>query len=285
MEKYTGIIKFYNPKKRYGFIKYLYRDKDIFFHISSVISAPEKICKDIVVSFLTDVKNGRERAINITIVADGKLETVRALDDHIERIIDIADNISPNKLTILTGSNGSGKSFVRKLMNSKMSKKFPNENIRKLVSEISMQKRTDVNNSLMGTGFGFMFFDNPKFPTSISTFNLINKLLCACFGDKENKSYIIIDEPEIGMADESQLGIARYLKENLPRILENSLGIMVITHSKVIVNELRECGDFHYIDKDMTVDEWLNREIKPIDLERLREKSVDLMYRLDDWLI
>ena len=57
MEKYTGIIKFYNPPKRYGFIKYLYRDKDIFFHISSVDSAPEKICKDIVVSFLTDTKN------------------------------------------------------------------------------------------------------------------------------------------------------------------------------------------------------------------------------------
>lgn len=285
MEKYTGIIKFYNPPKRYGFIKYLYRDKDIFFHISSVDSAPEKICKDIVVSFLTDTKNGKERATNITVVADGKLETVRALDDHIERIIDIADNISPNRLTILTGSNGSGKSFVRKLMNSKMSKKFPNENIRKLVSEISMQKRTDVNNSLIGTGFGFMFFDDPRFPTSISTFNLINKLLCACFSKKENKSYIIIDEPEIGMADESQLGIAQYLKENLPKILENSLGIMVITHSKVIVRELRECGDFYYIDKDMTVDEWLNREIKPTDLERLREKSVDLMNRLNDWLI
>lgn len=60
---------------------------------------------------------------------------------------------------------------------------------------------------------------------------------------------------------------------------------MVITHSKVIVSELRECGDFHYIDKDMTVDEWLNREIKPTDLERLREKSVDLMNRLNDWLI
>ena len=36
MKKYTGIIKFYNKKKKYGFIKYLYEDKEIFFHISDV---------------------------------------------------------------------------------------------------------------------------------------------------------------------------------------------------------------------------------------------------------
>ena len=43
MKEYTGIIKFYNSKKKYGFIKYLYDDKEIFFHISDVHSGDRKI--------------------------------------------------------------------------------------------------------------------------------------------------------------------------------------------------------------------------------------------------
>ena len=171
-------------------------------------------------------------------------------------------------------------------MNSKMGEKFPDRNAKHLVTEISMQKRTDVNNPLMGTGFGFTFFDNPQYPTSISTYNLIDRLLYSCV-DSENKrdrSYIIIDEPEIGMADESQLGIALFLKNRMSEILENSLGIMIITHSKFVVKELKDNADFFYTDYDMTADEWLERDIVPTNFEDLRIQSMDLMYRLNDWL-
>lgn len=288
MEKYTGIIKFYNHKKKYGFIKYLYDDKEIFFHISDVYSGDKEIYEGCVVSFLVseDQKTKKEKAINITIVADGKVETVKRLDKHITRIIEVAESIQPYRLTILTGSNGNGKSFIRKLMNSKMGEKFPDKDVRHLVTEVSMQKRTDTNNPLMGTGFGFTFFDNPQFPTSLSTYSLINRLLYSCV-DPENKrgrSYIVIDEPEIGMADESQLGIALYLKSKIPEILENSLGIMIITHSKFVVRELKENADFFYTDYDMTADEWLDRSITATDFEVLRIQSMDLMRRLNDWL-
>ena len=167
-----------------------------------------------------------------------------------------------------------------------MGEKFPDRNAKHLVTEISMQKRTDVNNPLMGSGFGFTFFDNPQYPTSISTYNLIDRLLHSCV-DSENKrdrSYIIIDEPEIGMADESQLGIALFLKSRLSEILENSLGIMIITHSKFVVRELKDNADFFYTDYDMTADEWLERKIIPTDFEDLRKQSMNLMRRLNDWL-
>lgn len=288
MEKWTGTIKFYNQKKKYGFIKYLYDDKEIFFHISDVHSGDRTIYEGCVVAFLTneDQNTKKIKATNITIVADGKVETVKKLDKHITRIIEVAESIQPNRLTILTGSNGNGKSFIRKLMNSKMGEKFPDRNAKHLVTEVSMQKRTDVNNPLMGSGFGFTFFDNPQYPTSISTYNLIDRLLHSCV-DSENKrdrSYIIIDEPEIGMADESQLGIALLLKSRLSEILENSLGIMIITHSKFVVRELRDNADFFYTDYVMTADEWLERKIIPTDFEDLRIQSMNLMRRLNDWL-
>lgn len=286
MEKYTGTIKFYNQKKKYGFIKYLYDDKEVFFHISDVYSGDREIYEGCVVSFLVEEnqKTKKEKATNITIVADGKAETVKKLDKHITRIIEVAESIQPNRLTILTGSNGNGKSFIRKLMNSKMGEKFPDRNVRHLVTEVSMQKRTDVNNPLIGTGFGFTFFDKPQFPTSISTYNLIDSLLYNCSENKRDKSYLVIDEPEIGMADESQLGIALFLKSRLSEILENSLGIMIITHSKFVVRELKDKADFFYTDYDMTADEWLERKIIPTDFEDLRIQSMDLMRRLNDWL-
>jgi len=157
-----------------------------------------------------------------------------------------------------------------------MGEKFPDRDVRHLVTEVSMQKRTDVNNPLIGTGFGFTFFDKPQFPTSISTYNLIDSLLYNCSENKKDKSYLVIDEPEIGMADESQLGIALYLKSKMPEILENSLGIMIITHSKFVVRELKDNADFFYTDYDMTANEWLERD--------LRIQPMDLMHRLNDWL-
>ena len=43
---------------------------------------------------------------------------------HVDRIIEIADSIEPGKLTILTGSNGSGKSVIRKLLPTRIQEKL-----------------------------------------------------------------------------------------------------------------------------------------------------------------
>lgn len=134
----------------------------------------------------------------------------------------------------------------------------------------------------MGTGFGYTFFDNPEFPTSMSTYRLINRLLDSCIKEDDNKkSYIVIDEPEIGMAEESQLGIAMFLKDKMSEILTGSLGIMIITHSKIIVNELKDIANFIYLDRDMSADEWLDRKIVPTNFTELETWSMDLWRRLD----
>lgn len=284
MGKSTGIIKSYNSNKGYGFIKN--KDEQIFFHISDVYEK-EKISEGIVVTYSKDKdKKNRDKATGIRIVADGKEETVIKLDNHIDRLCDVTQMIEPHKLTILTGSNGGGKSFIRKLMNSRMGEEFPNRDLRKLVTEVSMQKRTDANNPLMGTGFGYTFFDNPQFPTSMSTYRLINRLLDSCIKeDDDKKAYIVIDEPEIGMAEESQLGIAMFLKDKMSKILMGSLGILIITHSKIIVNELKDVAKFIYLDCDMSADEWLNRKIVPTNFTELDTWSMYLWQRLKDRMV
>lgn len=45
------------------------------------------------------------------------------LNKHIDRLIDILDEIEIGKITILTGGNATGKSVIRKLLNLKLMKK------------------------------------------------------------------------------------------------------------------------------------------------------------------
>lgn len=203
------------------------------------------------------------------------MENSKVIDDKIDNIIEVTDKIKPNELTILVGENGSGKSMVRKQMNFAMKRLFPDRDIQKLTASVSMQKRTET-----APEFGALctaFHDLEWLPTSISTYNLIQGLFETFKDPSKDKRYIIIDEPEIGMSRESQMGIALYLLKNLPLILENSLGLLIITHSEDIVKILKDNGTFINLNNNtMTADEWLNREVVPTDFDLLEKDSNEL---------
>ena len=67
--------------------------------------------------------------------------------------------------------------------------------------------------------------------------------------------YIILDEPEIGMSKESQLGLASYLKENKDAILHNSKSMYIITHSEFLVKELESIYTFLNMNEYKTTNE------------------------------
>lgn len=195
-------------------------------------------------------------------------------EDKIERIRTILESIEPNTVTVLTGSNGSGKSLVRKQCCFNLSRKIPGTDYRTLTADVSMQKRTE-NNPYLGALCSFMH-DDADSPTSLSTYQFINTLFNTFLKEDKQKRYLIIDEPEIGMSKESQLGFMQFLKKRLPEVLEYTHGLLIITHSEIVVNELKEIATFLNMDSDMTADEWINREIIPTDFEELDKNSYGL---------
>lgn len=195
-------------------------------------------------------------------------------EEHINRILDIIDKVEIGKLTILTGSNGSGKSLIRKQLCFKLANKVDGADYRSITADVSMQRRTESNLNLGAMG-GFMH-DDPWNPTSLSTFQFIETLFNTFNKNDEHKRYLIIDEPEIGMSKESQLGFINWFKKQISSLLENTLGIMLITHSELIVEQLKELAVFLNIDSDCTADEWINREIIPTDFEKLAEDAHEL---------
>lgn len=202
-------------------------------------------------------------------------------EENIKRLQDVMDSIEPNKITILTGSNGSGKSLIRKQICFRLAKKLKISDYRKLVAEVSMQKRTE--SVAEWDALSTCMHDLSWMPTSCSTFGLINDMFQVFLKEDASKRYLVIDEPEIGMSKETQLGFVSYLVNKIPDILRYTYGLLIITHSEVLVDALKDKAEFFNIDKDCTADEWLHREIVPVNLEELEKKSGELYHAILDY--
>lgn len=189
-----------------------------------------------------------------------KKVTKNNVSDHVDDLIGYSEKIEVGKITILTGSNGSGKSFIRKMLGFKIADK--NNGLK--VASTSMEKRAGLN---MDGAMGAFLKDCDWTPTSIETYKLIRGLL----GQEDR--YLVIDEPEIGMGEETVLGLINYLNENLNK---TSHGVTIITHSRLIVQHLKH--DLFINIDGLDREQWLSREIKPIDKDLL-EKQSDIIFR------
>ena len=195
------------------------------------------------------------------------------LNAHVDRIVELCNEVPLHKVTILTGGNACGKSVIRKQLALIIPDKLDDEGIlhgKSTVASASMQLRTESKPEW--GAFSSITHDSPWSATSDATLNMINQL----FRNSSDPRYIIIDELEIGMSEELQIGFCNMLNKKLPEILEKNFGIMVITHSRHVVNTLNH-DNFMNIE-GMTENEWINREIVPIDPEDL-EKWADELFK------
>ena len=202
------------------------------------------------------------------------------INKHIDNIIDIANSIELNKVTILTGGNGCGKSVVRKLLTSIIKEKVEaiyNEEINSpLVASVSMETRTASRPDFYA--LSSMMHDLPWTATSVNTISLIQNL-CNSLLDKpsekiKDKRFIVLDEIEIGLSEEVLLGLCEYLNDAFDKTKDNTLGVLIITHNRNVVKKLNHDKFLNL--EGLTEGDWLNREIRPVSLDDLDEWSTAL---------
>lgn len=201
---------------------------------------------------------------------------MRTNDEKLEAIKEAINKIDVGKITILTGNNAAGKSLLRKVLWNKI-KKLVNDGRedRQYIWETSMERRTS-HISDFGALSG-IFRDDGWVATSYCTVNSINGLLRT---DSKLKHYIVFDEPELGCGEELQLGIANMINKKTNFFKENNLGLLVITHSRVIVKNTN-CDTFINLE-GKTKEEWLNREIVAKDLDELCKENDSFFEYLRD---
>ena len=199
-------------------------------------------------------------------------ELKQKASEHLDHLIDLMKSIQLNKITILTGGNGKGKSLIRKLIHFYIENKLGIKDQKKrCVVQVSMQLRTESRPEW--GALSSMAHDWPTTPTSLSTISLIKGMFSQSAG-----KYIVIDEPEIGMSAEMQLALCKKINETLPT-LEDIKGVLIITHSQFIIKNLKH-DEFVNIE-GMTEDEWLNREIVPADIDELDNFSTALFREVE----
>lgn len=179
------------------------------------------------------------------------------------------------KLVLVTGPNASGKSLLRRYFSSAL---------RKLGIEclhISQEGRATG-----GIERAFIYGAEDYQATSeISARSVMGAFRTS--KAREHSHAIILDEPEIGLSDESQTGMAQFILEQVSEDTPLLLTVIIMTHSRVLISALKDMGACKFIclgGQYQTADEWLNREIKPISLADLREQSVSTYRRIADIL-
>ncbi len=189
-------------------------------------------------------------------------------EKQIDRIKECAWQIETGKVTILTGKNGSGKSLLRKMLSGAISTKLGTDPSH-TVASVSMESRTNKKHEF--SALSAMGIDNPENPTSSESLYNIHSLIKSL--SNNNKRYLVIDEPEIGMGEEMIAALSIKLNSLLNPLPDGCYGVLIITHNRYLVSNLQ--AEFINLE-GMTKDEWLNREIIPTNLEEFEENASGL---------
>jgi len=184
--------------------------------------------------------------------------TKEELNNHIDDLLDIKDSINLSKITILTGSNGSGKSLIAQQLSFRV-----NSELKGCIKSISMNTRTQ-NNPEWGALSNAMS-DIPCIATSQNTLSLIQGLIKAT--KEDNTKYVILDEFEMGCSEETILALVKLINN-----LDLNVGMLIITHSRLAVRNLK-FDNFVNIE-GLSKDKWLTREVIPTNLDLLKENQL-----------
>ena len=197
------------------------------------------------------------------------------MNDYIDKVVvDVMDRIKHNEVTILTGRNAGGKSLIRKQLIFQIASAVGKDYKKTSIPHASQELRTASQPS-MGALSG-MAHDLEWLATSDNTLSTLEHV----FAHREKADYIVIDEPEIGMGEELQLGIADYLNDEIAKVKALGKGCLVICHSRLIAKNVVHDNFINM--EGMSEDEWLNRVPKKISIEEFKEFSSKLFETVRD---
>ena len=183
---------------------------------------------------------------------------------HIDHLISIAESINTKEITLLTGLNASGKSLIRKMVRESLCKELGRKP--KFI-HASQELRTTSNRA-----FSSFAHDLEWLATSKNTIHILEQCL-----KHKDCDYLVLDEPEIGMGEELQLGLVEWLNEELSN---RSHGVLIICHARLMVKSLK-VDSFINIE-GMTRNKWLNREVIPYNIEEFKVRSSMLFEAVRD---
>lgn len=169
--------------------------------------------------------------------------------------------VAHSKLCIVTGPNASGKSLLRKVLNSHYGKH------KMLLIHLSQAAR-----SRSGIEKVMMYGSEEDDSTGVISISVFLKAF-KNIDMKAEPTGLLIDEPEIGCSEEVQMAMGSHIAKKIQE-LPMLHGCYVVTHSRLLVQSLLHLKPTHFrLQDDMTLEQWANRSVQPADLEKVIEQG------------
>ena len=176
-------------------------------------------------------------------------------------------HLASTKVCIIIGPNASGKSFVRKLVYT-CHKKRGIELIH--LSQAARCRSGGFEGIASRFIYGYEEDDSTGYNSVDAMFGIVKTV-----SKREKPTGVLIDEPEIGCSEETQLAIGNFIREKIMP-LENLHGLYIVTHSRHIVESLMPLNpSYCALETDTTLEAWLKRTLVPTDLNALIEIGLE----------
>lgn len=193
-------------------------------------------------------------------------------DDYLDMIGLDRHDCDDAKVLVVTGENAAGKSFLRRIFSH-----FIRENHKVEVMHLSQEGRARE-----GIERAFLYGAESEESTGNITAGTFTTGFRTSRG-RDNDHILLWDEPEIGLAEEAQLGAAQFMVKQLADMPPKLRGLIVMTHSRHFVSTLMQVEGAKFVNlghQYKTADEWLNRPIVPVDPETVRKRGHENMLKI-----
>lgn len=169
------------------------------------------------------------------------------------------------RVALVLGSNGGGKSLVRRLLQQEYRRRKVE------VIHISMMSRTSGGMARM-----MVYGSEEDSSTGQNSAHTITGAITTCRNRSEDH-VLLLDEPDVGMSDEAAMGAGLALAEFCQNLPEHTKGVVITSHNRLLVNELLVCQP-HYLGVGKNAPEsalaWVNRKIVPVSPEDLQKDAI-----------
>jgi predicted ATPase len=165
------------------------------------------------------------------------------------------------RAVMISGANGSGKSLFRRLVQTICC-------TGKSLRCITLSQEGRVSNRLQ---YGL----EEIFPTGLNSLRVMQQAFAQ---QDERRLVLVLDEPEIGMADETAAATGRRLAELIEAAGENIAHIFVISHNRHFVRGLMQGTKLHFLQFGTTplpsLAAWVDRPVVPVDLSAMEAMAI-----------
>jgi hypothetical protein len=170
------------------------------------------------------------------------------------------------KLVVAVGDNASGKSFYRRIVQCVC-------HYAKIECiHLSMQART---NFMGNAGLAFVYGSEEWQSTGENSSHTVLGAIATSKSRKE-RNVIFWDEPDLGLSDNWSASVGVTIRKFMKDAPDPLVAAIVVTHNKALLQELT-CLNPHFLcfgeEPAESLKEWLDRPVKPLPLEKLKETS------------